>query len=118
EATVIVDGVAAPTSGAKPPALVWRTPTGTQLTRLTGFTFDGGSAGGLDQYTHAGIVSISGATSAFRMDYVVFQNLSRTVGMQVTGSVTGVIDHVVFNVSTHYGLYVFHDSWKGVGAYG
>src|SRR5262245_6204409 len=46
--TVIIDGVPAPASGAKPPAFRWNTkPTG--ISRLTGFTFDGGVTGGPDQ---------------------------------------------------------------------
>src|SRR5262245_10203780 len=61
DATIIVDGIAAPSSGAKSPALSWKV-TNNRLTRLTGFTFDGGSGGG-DQSGHAGILSISGSSS-------------------------------------------------------
>ena len=115
--TTIIDGVAAPVSGAKPAALIWNTkPKG--LTRLTGVTFDGGSTGGLDEADHSGIVAISGNLAEIRLDHLTFTNLNRTVGIQVTGSVTGVIDHIVFNIGSHYGLYIFHDSWLGAGGYG
>jgi hypothetical protein len=115
--TVIVDGITAPSSGAKPPAIRW-TVSGNALNRLTGVTFDGGSVGGLDNSTHSGIVSINGSGNSLRMDHLTFTNLNRTVGVQVMGNVTGVIDHVIFNIGSHYGLYIFHDNWQGVGGYG
>lgn len=115
--TTIIDGITAPLSSAKPAILQWKT-TGNLLTRITGITFDGNTVGGIDEGGHSGIVAISGSGTKFRLDHVVFRNLTRTVGVQVTGSVTGVIDHVIFNVGSHYGIYIFHDNWLGVGGYG
>ena len=115
--TNIIDGITAPSSGAKPPALMWNTKSG-GLARITGLSFDGGSTGGIDQADHSGIVAIEGSSSQFRLDHVTSPDLNRTAGVQVSGDVTGVIDHVTFNIGTHYGLYVFHDTWLGVGGYG
>jgi len=117
DSTVIVDGTTAPSSGAKPPAIQW-TVSGSALNRLTGITFDGGTLGGVDNSGHSGIVSVNGGGSSLRLDHLTFNNLNRTVGVQVMGNVTGVIDHVIFNIGSHYGLYVFHDNWQGVGGYG
>jgi hypothetical protein len=110
DSTFIIDGITAPSSGAKPSVIEWDV-SGSQLKRLTGIAFDGGSVGGLDGGTHSGIVAIIGTASSVRVDHLVFTNLNRTVGMQVRGGVTGVVDHVVFNIGTHYGMYVFHQGY-------
>ena len=111
--TIIIDGVSKDPYPNIPYLLRW-TVVGGGLTRVTGFTFQGGTT--IDPY-NKGMIYIRGQSQLFRFDHnkVI---ATKTAGMVTSGDVLGVIDHNTFNVSKAWGLYTFHESWGGIGSYG
>lgn len=111
--TVIIDGVSKAPYPNIPYLLRWTTVNG-GLTRITGFTFRGGS--NVDGYNQ-GMIYIRGNSQQFRFDNNKVIP-TKTSGMFIWDNVTGVLDHNVFDVSVAFGLYTFHNSWLNVGGYG
>lgn len=112
--TVIIDGVSKGNYPNIAYLLRWTTVNG-GLTRITGFTFRGGS---IHDVYNLGMVYIRGQSHQFRFDHNKLI-ATMTPGMAIWDGVTGVIDHNVFDVSQgRYGVYTHHSSWNGVGNYG
>ena len=111
--TIIIDGVSKAPYPNIAHLIRWTTVSG-GLTRITGFTFQGGTS--VDSYNQ-GMVYIRGKSQLFRFDHNKVIP-TRTSGMMMWGNVVGVLDHNIFDVSQGWGLYTFHDSWGGVGGYG
>lgn len=111
--TVIIDGVSKAAYPNIPFLLRWTTVKG-GLTRITGFTFRGGSA---TDCCNKGVLYFRGNSDQFRFDHNKVVP-THTSGMMVWGNIKGVIDHNTYDVSRSFGLYTFHDSWKDVGGYG
>ncbi len=111
--TIIIDGVSKAPYPNIAHLLRWTTVNG-GLTRITGFTFQGGSS--VDSYNQ-GMLYVRGNSQQFRFDHNKVIPTT-TSGMFVRGWITGVLDHNTFDVSRAFGLYTFHDTWQGVGGYG
>ena len=111
--TIIIDGVSKAPFPNIAYLIRWTTVNG-GLTRISGFTFQGGSS--QDSYNQ-GMIYIRGNSQQFRFDHnkVI---VGGTSGMMMYGNVVGVLDHDYFNVSKGWGLYTFHESWGGKGSYG
>ena len=87
DSTIITDGIDSG-GGAKPVLLSWIT-RNTGLSRLTGFTFNGGSSGGKSWTT---IVAFYGSTASLRIDHTKIIP-TRVKGIELSGYLRGVIDH-------------------------
>ena len=115
DATVITDGIDSG-GGAKPVLLSWITKN-TGLSRLTGFTFNGGSTGGKSWTT---IVAFYGSTASLRIDHNKIIP-TRVKGMEVSGYLRGVIDHNYWQLDRGWfsqGLEIHHPNWGDVGDFG
>jgi len=111
--TIIIDGVSKATFPNIPYLIRWTTVNG-GLTRITGFTFQGGTA---SDCCNQGMLYFRGNSHQFRFDHNKVIP-TRTSGMFVYGDIWGVLDHNTFDVSRSFGVYTFHNSWNGVGGYG
>src|SRR5439155_8814548 len=114
--TIITDGI----TTSNNVILLWTTKPG-GVSRLTGFTFQGGSDASLPVVIakqNKGIVWILGNSGQFRFDHNKVKT-TNTCGMQFHGYVRGVADHNEFLLSNfQFGIYVHHESWGNVGATG
>lgn len=112
--TVIIDGVSKADYPNIPYLIRWTT-VNAGPTRITGFTFRGGS---IDDVYNLGMVYIRGQSRQFRFDHNKLVP-TLTPGIVVWEGVTGVLDHNVFDVSRgRYGIYIHHTRWNGVGDFG
>jgi hypothetical protein len=119
--TTIVDGLSKDLFPNIPQVLTYNTKAG-GLSRITGFTFQGGTLA--DPY-NKGMVAISAPPSAasWRFDHNRFV-ATMTYGLSVWGPGYGVVDHNVFDLSDWlYGIYSFDDgygdaSWASPSALG
>ena len=116
DSTVITDGIASNGTTAKPIMFVWITKN-TGKTRMTGFTFNGGTNGAKNWTS---IVAFYGNSSQLRIDHNKFIP-TRVRGMEVTGNMRGVIDHNYWQLDRGWfsqGLDIHHPSWGDVGDFG
>ena len=111
--TIINDGVSKAAYPNVPHLIRWTTVNG-GLTRITGFTFTGGTD---TDCCNKGMLYFRGNSNQFRFDHNKVIPI-KTSGMFLWGNIRGVIDHNTYDVSRAFGLYVFHDSWNDSGAYG
>ncbi len=111
--TIIRDGVSKDNYPNVPHLIRWTTVSG-GLTRVTGFTFQGGTI--VDDY-NKGMLYFRGNSNQFRFDHNKVIPTA-TSGMFLWGNIRGVVDHNTFDVKNGFGLYVHHDSWNGTGGYG
>jgi hypothetical protein len=92
-------------------------------TRVTGFTFDGGT--GVVDPNNRGTIEIRGTSKTFRLDNCRFL-VKRTAGLVVRGWVYGVVDHNQFDIidtqatgGTSIAIYVHNgETYNGQGMYG
>lgn len=115
--TIITDGLTKGGSAATTRVIHWISVTG-GLTRITGFTFQGG----VNNDSNArGMVGVEGNSDKVRIDNNRFNN-TRTPMFKVDGYVRGVADHNIFNyaglVNTNNGNDVSHESWENIGSFG
>jgi hypothetical protein len=115
--TVITDGMDKTLGGDARVMLKW-TLQSTGQHRLCHLTINGGT--NVDG-SNVGIVRIYGASSIttpnFRCDHVEWSP-TKTSALMLYDTV-GLVDHCEFILSdTAFGIYVFHQSWQGVGDYG
>lgn len=109
--TIITDTRA---SGYDPSLFTWTVQAG-GLSRLTGIRWNGntnGSSGG-----NVPTVIFLGTTTQLRVDHLyVLPGVH--AGLMVYHNITGVVDHVTFDVSRAqgFGLYVFHGKWNDDGS--
>jgi hypothetical protein len=111
--TIIIDGVSKATFPNVPHLLRWTTVNG-GLTRITEFTFQGGVDA---DCCNQGMLNFRGNSHLFRFDHNKVVP-TRTSGTFLYDDIWGVLDHNTFDVSRAAGVYTFHNSWAGVGAYG
>ena len=85
------------------------------LIRVTGLTFDSLQIPKLDPDGYnRGMVGIAGYSQAWRMDHIHFI-VGSGHGITVSNFNYGVIDHNTFDLNGwHFGMYIYHDYWKGV----
>ena len=115
--TIITDGI----SGAKSPLLSWNVKS-SGVTRLTGFTFDGGNTG-FSTGSEIGILTFNGSSANLRVDNIKINvRIQGHRGMFFHGNIRGVVDTMTcesytFAQCTHIG----HETWGDVsdqGCYG
>jgi hypothetical protein len=64
------------------------------------------------------VVSVFGATKAFRIDHIKFDDLDGS-SIRTYGDTWGVIDHNVFYTKLRrQAIVVWHDTWGGIGGFG
>jgi hypothetical protein len=113
DSTVITDGVSKADYPNVPQVLFYHTKSGGP-TRITGITFQGGSA---TDSNNKGSVWIEGSSDQFRLDHCSFIT-TQTAGLMVY-NVVGVVDHNLFTLTNFkYGIYVHHNSWGEIGDFG
>src|SRR5262245_47551556 len=88
--TIITDGISSPANAGKPRMLDWFVKMG-GISRLTGFTFHGGTSGGNDNF-NSGHILMAGSSRSVRVDHNKFIP-TRSSMMFFRGNVTGVVDH-------------------------
>lgn len=87
------------------------------LTRITGFTFNGGVGTG-DPNNQSIVNVINGTTNNFRFDHNAVIT-TRTSGLSINGCVNGVIDHNTWTlVAGAYGMYTKNGNSCDGGDYG
>jgi hypothetical protein len=112
--TIIVDGVSKGNYPNVPQVISYKTKPG-GLTRITGMTFQGGSA--VDN-NNKGMLWIDGNSNQFRLDHVKIRT-TVTAGIHFHQNVLGVVDHNVFELSNWaYGVYIHHENWNNSGDFG
>lgn len=111
--TIIMDGVSKATFPNVPYLIRWTT-VSDGLTRITGFTFKGGVN---TDCCNQGMLYFRGRSHLFRFDHNKVMPTT-TSGVFLYGDIWGVLDHNIIDVSRSFGVYTFHDSWAGMGAYG
>ena len=116
--TIITDGISSLPNAGKPRMLDWFVKAG-GVSRLTGFTFHGGTAGGNDNF-NSGHILMAGTSRSVRVDNNKFIP-TRSSMMFFRGNVGGVVDHNHIQLSRGwfaFGFYIMHESWNGNGGYG
>jgi hypothetical protein len=106
--TVITDEV--PRVAPMPGLVSFSTTLGSP-SRLTGFTFQGGTTN--TQLNNNGIVRFGGTSHQFRIDHCTFQHLWGT-SLHFFGALQGVVDHCIFNtMGNNESIMVAHPAWGG-----
>jgi len=95
--TIITDAIPWVDGAGKARVFEWFTKDSGGISRMTGFTFHGGNSGGNDNY-NAGHLMFSGNSRQLRVDHNKFIP-TRSAAVFFRGSVTGVVDHNVFQIS-------------------
>ena len=114
--TIITDGTLKSGFPNVPHLLRWDTIAG-GLSRISGFTFQGG-ANDITDGGNYGMILIRGNSEQFRMDNCKIIQ-TKTTGMFFNNYVRGVIDHCIFDLSdVGFAVYVMHESWGNIGGYG
>ena len=108
--TIIYDNV--PKQGGGQTTIMMRCTGITGNFRVTGFTVRGMAQD--TQGYNKGTIDVDGSSHSVRIDHITFDHPA-TSGIQMTGSVWGVVDHCYFDEpNAQMGVLVFHENWGGM----